>query len=118
MRHERLENQLKKEISSIIHDDIKDPKFGFVTVIKVELSIDSKVLKVFFSVLGNEEQMNKTTKILEKTKSFIRYNLAHRVDLRTVPEIIFKLDRSSEYSVNIQEELDKLKTNEGKTNDQ
>lgn len=109
MRHERLENQLKKEISNIIHDEIKDPKVGFITVIRVELSSDLKILKVFYSILGKDVEVDKGSKALERAKGFIRYCLAQRIKLRTVPEIIFNLDKSCEYSVHIQEELDKLK---------
>ncbi|MEW5758226.1 MAG: 30S ribosome-binding factor RbfA [Candidatus Omnitrophota bacterium] len=114
MRHERLEHQLKKEISNIIHDEVKDPKVGFITIIRVELSADLKVLKVFYSILGKDSEVAKGMKALEKAKGFIRYSLAHKIKLRTVPELIFKLDRSSEYSIYIQEELNKLKSKEDK----
>lgn len=112
MRQERLENQFKREISNIIHDELKDPKVGFITIIRVELSADLKNLKVFYSILGKDSDIKKGSKALERAKGFIRHCLAGRIKLRTVPELVFKLDRSAEYSIFIQEELNRLKNSQ------
>jgi ribosome-binding factor A len=73
------------------------------------LTPDLRSAKVFFSVLGKEEDYKKTREALDSALGFIRKLIAERINLRLAPEIIFKEDRSSEYSVRIQEVLDELK---------
>jgi ribosome-binding factor A len=114
-RQERVRQALKKEISNIIHDELKDPRLGFVTVTDVEITKDLRYAKVFFSVLGKERDYKKTKKALDSALGFIRRLIAQRIILRLTPEIIFKEDRSSEYSVRIQEVLEEIKeTDESK----
>jgi ribosome-binding factor A len=108
-RLERVTQAFKKEISSIIHDELKDPRLGFVTLTKVELSRDFRLAKVFFSVLGKEEEYKNTQKALDSAAGFIKKLISARIRLRFAPEIIFRQDRSSEYSVRIEEILNQLK---------
>ena len=108
LRHQKAIAALKKEISSIVHDELKDSRLGFVTVMRVELTADLRYARVYYSVLGQEKEQKSTKEALESAKPFIRCLIAQRIKLRFVPEISFKLDRSVEYSIRIQEELDKI----------
>jgi ribosome-binding factor A len=108
-RCEKVKEAIKKEVSSIIHDELKDPRLGFVTVTDVELTKDMRYAKVFFSVLGKEEDYEKTKEALDSALGFIRRLIARRIQLRFTPEISFREDRSSEYSVHIQQVLDEIK---------
>jgi len=108
-RRDRVTEAIKKEASLIIHDELKDPRLGFVTITRVELSADLRFAKIFYSVLGKEEEHKKTHEALESALGFIRRLIAQRINLRFAPEIIFREDRSSEYSVRIQEVLEEIK---------
>jgi ribosome-binding factor A len=108
-RRDRVSEAIRKEVSTILHSELKDPRLGFVTITRVELTQDLRSAKVFFSVLGKEEDYKKTREALDSALGFIRKLIAERINLRLAPEIIFKEDRSSEYSVRIQEVLDELK---------
>jgi len=108
-RYDKVSEALRKEISSIIHSELKDPRLGFITVTRVELTQDLRNAKVFFSVLGKEEERNKTKKALDSALGFIRRLIAQRIRLRFVPEISFNEDRSVEYSIRIQEALNEIK---------
>lgn len=108
-RQDRVSEALKREIGSIIHGELKDPRLGFITVTNVELTQDLRYAKVFYSVLGKEEEQKKSKEALESALGFIRRLIAQRIRLRFVPEISFKEDRSSEYSIRIQEALDQVK---------
>ena len=108
-RHERVEQAIKKEASLIIHDELKDPRIGFVTITRVELSKDLRNAKIFYSVLGKEEDYEKTKVALDSALGFIRSLIAQRINLRFATEIMFKEDRSTEYSVKIEEVLNKIK---------
>lgn len=108
-RQERVCMALKKEISNIIHDELKDPRLGFVTITRVELSKDLRSAKIFYSVLGKEEEYKNTKLALESGSGFIRKLIAERISLRLVPDILFREDRSGEYSIRIHEVLDEIK---------
>ncbi len=108
-RQDRVTEAICKEVSIIVHDELKDPRLGFVTIIRVEMSQDLRLAKIFFSVLGKEEDYKKTREALNSALGFIRRLVAQRIRLRFAPEIIFKEDRSSEYSVKIQEVLEEIK---------
>lgn len=107
-RQDRVEKAIQKEVSSIIHDELKDPRLGFVTIIGAEITKDLRDAKIFYSVLGQEKEYKDTRDALESASGFIRKLIGERINLRFVPTIIFKEDRSSEYSVRIQKVLDEI----------
>jgi len=108
-RPDRVAQAIKEEVSLIIHDELKDPRLGFVTITGAEVTADLRQAKVYFSVLGKEEDYKKTREALDSSLGFIRRLVAQRIQLKFAPEIIFKEDRSSEYSVRIQEVLEEIK---------
>jgi ribosome-binding factor A len=108
-RQDRVAEAIREEASIILHDELKDPRLGFVTITRVELTQDLRSAKIFFSVLGKEEDYKKTKDALDSALGFIRKLIAERINLRFAPEIIFREDRSSEYSVRIQELLEEVK---------
>jgi len=109
-RQERVSVAIKKEVSLIIHDKLKDPRLGFVTITGVEVTKDLRNAKVFFSVLGSQEDYKKTQDALDSALGLVRSLVADRLAMRFAPEIIFRQDRSSEYSVRIEEVLNEIKT--------
>jgi len=116
-RVQRVAEEIKKEIGRIIHNELNDPRIGFVTITKVDLSRDCRFAKVYFSLLGSKKQLRDTQVGLARSKGFIRKLLAQKVKLRYTPEIVFKLDEGIEYSIHISQVLEKLKekdeSNEG-----
>jgi len=108
-RHDKVSEALRREIGSIIQEELKDPRLGFITITRVELTQDLRYAKVFFSVLGKEEERQKTKEALDCALGFIRCLIAERIRLRFVPEISFYEDRSVEYSIRIQEALNEIK---------
>ncbi len=112
-RQERVEEAIRKEVSTIIHDQLRDPRIGFVTITKVELSKDLRSAKVYYSVLGSKEDCKKTKLALDSALGYIRSLVAQRINLRFATELMLKEDHSSEYSVKIQEVLNKIKEQDG-----
>ncbi|MBU0503088.1 MAG: 30S ribosome-binding factor RbfA [Candidatus Omnitrophota bacterium] len=108
-RHDRVQEAIRKEVSLIVHDQLKDPRLGFVTITSVELTPDLRYAKVFYSVLGKDEDYTKTKQALDSASGFIRKEVCQRVKLRLAPEISFREDRTGEYSVRIQQVLDEIK---------
>lgn len=112
-RVERLQEQLKVEISDILHKQVKDPRIGFVSITYVEVSHDLRHVKVFVSVMGDDTAKAQTMAGLEKATGFIRTEVGSRIRLRHTPEIAFRLDESIEHGSRILQLLAKTKAEEG-----
>lgn len=65
IRSERVEGQLKREISKILQEDLKDPRLGFVTITRIELTSDLRYARVYFSILGDDKEKNPAWKALK-----------------------------------------------------
>ncbi|MBE3575944.1 MAG: 30S ribosome-binding factor RbfA [Firmicutes bacterium] len=108
-RIQRLQEQLKVEISDILRKEVKDPRIGFVSITGVEISGDLRHVKVFVSVMGGPEEQAQSMAGLEAATGFIRSEVGQRIRLRYTPEIVFKLDQSIERGARVMELLDHLK---------
>jgi ribosome-binding factor A len=101
VRRERVAEQMRQELSDVIQREIRDPRKGWVTVTRVEMSPDLHYAKVFVSVYGDEEAQQVTMKVLTRAASFIRGVIGRRVRLRQTPELRFFLDDSIKQSQRI-----------------
>ena len=108
-RTERLAQQLQQEIAMIIHQELKDPRLGFVTTTRVALSKDLSHAKVLFSCLGNEEERLRSQEALDRSAGFIHGLIKKRFRLKIIPDILFEYDESIARSIALSETLDKLK---------
>ena len=100
-RSQKVAGLLKAEISNIIQTRIKDPLVGFVTITDITLSDDLRTARVYFSVLGEQAQKEKSLKGLERAKAFIQNELGSRVRLRYLPVLQFYIDESWSYGERI-----------------
>jgi ribosome-binding factor A len=107
-RIDRLQTQIQREISHIIKNQVKDPRIGFITITRVEVSRDLKYAKVYVSVYGDEDSVKQSLKGLESAKNFIRSNLGQSLGIRFTPEIIFKPDFSAVENIKIARILKEL----------
>ncbi|NMB24592.1 MAG: 30S ribosome-binding factor RbfA [Firmicutes bacterium] len=107
-RVERIREAIKQEASDIIRQ-MKDPRIGFVTVTDVEVSRDLRHVKIFVSVLGDEEARQTSLDSLEGATGYIRTEIGQRVRLRHTPEIAFRWDGSLEQGARISKILADLK---------
>lgn len=86
-RTEMVASSLQRAISSIIQNDIKDPRLGLVTITKVKISRDLKHALVYTSVFGSSDEVGASMKILNKSLGFIKSRLKKYIKLRFTPEI-------------------------------
>ncbi|KPK39326.1 MAG: hypothetical protein AMJ78_08650 [Omnitrophica WOR_2 bacterium SM23_29] len=108
LRPEKIANEIREHISIIIHEELKDPRIGFVTITRIEVTPDIRNAKVFFSVLGGKEEKERAIEGLNSAVGFIRKLLGTRMRIRFTPELIFKLDESTEYRLHLNEIFDKI----------
>ena len=100
-RSDRLGELIQREISDILLRQIKDPRIGFCTIIRVDVSDDLRYAKAHVSILGSESQQKSTLKGLKSATGFIRKEIGRRIALRHTPEIAFTLDESVAHSIRI-----------------
>ena len=109
IKNTTINMEVQRELSQIIRSEIKDPRIHPLTsVVAVEVTPDLKYCKAYISVLGDEEAGKATIEGLRSAASFVRRELAHRVNLRNTPEIKFILDQSIEYGVNMSKLIDEV----------
>lgn len=112
IKNTRINSEVQRELSTLILREIKDPRIStMTTIVGVEVSPDLKMAKVYVSVLGDEEQKNETLKGLKSAASFLRTQLAKNINLRNTPELIFIMDESIEYGVNMSKLIDDINSN-------
>lgn len=108
-RTDRLGELFRQEISGILASGLKDPRLGFATISRVEVSEDLSYAKVWVSVMGSEKEKNDTLIALGRSAGYIRSLLFKSIKIRKIPEMHFALDESLEHSYRIQEILGELK---------
>ena len=107
-RQERLAEQIRDEVAQMLVRELKDPRLGFTTVTRVELSSGLQHARVLISVLGDVAAQEETLEGLASASGYMRHEISHRLRLRRAPEMVFVLDRGAEASEKIEELLRKL----------
>ncbi|HLI33642.1 MAG TPA: 30S ribosome-binding factor RbfA [Terriglobia bacterium] len=107
-RIERLADQIRGEVATVIAEDLRDPRIGFATVTRVELSADLQHARVLVSVLGDAAAQEQTLQGLASAAGYVRYAVTHRLRLRRAPELIFVLDHGPEESIRLEKLLHNL----------
>lgn len=98
----RISEEMKKEVSAIIQNELKDPRLPkLVSVMSANVTKDLRYAKIYVSVLGNDEEKKNALEALKSAAGFIRREIGHRMQLRYTPEMIFELDTSIEHGVYI-----------------
>ena len=97
MKSARVNAEVQRELSSIIMNDVKDPRIHPMTsVTGCDVTADLKYCKVYISVLADEKSKKETMEGLKNAAPFIRHQLAVTVNLRNTPELTFIFDDSIE----------------------
>ncbi len=108
-RTDRIEDQLRTEISDILRRELRDPRVGMASISDIHVTADLRHARVLVSVLGEEDSRNDSVEALRHASGFIRSRVAHRLrHLRVTPELAFELDRGPEHSQRIEQILEEL----------
>ncbi|MGL4451611.1 MAG: 30S ribosome-binding factor RbfA [Sarcina sp.] len=107
----RINEEVKKEVSNIIRNDVKDPRItAMVSVTEVKVTKDLSFANVYLSVFGtSKEQEQETFDIIKKSAGFIRKELGKRVKLRVTPQVVIERDSSIAQGMYIDSLLAKIK---------
>lgn len=110
----RINGEVQRELSNVIRGEIKDPRINPLTsVVAVEVAPDLKSCKAYISVLGDKESQAATLEGLKSAEGYIRSKLAKNINLRNTPQLLFVLDQSIEYGVNMSKLIDDVNRQQG-----
>lgn len=107
-RIDRLRDQIKEIVAETIQRKLKDTHVGFVTVTDVKLTADLAEATVFYSVYGDTLAQKATNRALEHARGFVQSEVARQLSIRKTPTISFKVDRSVERGLRIEELLNQI----------
>ena len=97
-RIERINHLPRQEIADVLRREVKDAALStaLISITDVETSPDLRSAKVYFSVYGDEQEVEAAHTHLRRAAGFLHHNLKERLDLRHTPHLEFILDHSLE----------------------
>lgn len=116
-RRNRINDSVAEEAAQII-GEIKDPRVSsaMITITGADVTADLKYAKLFYSIFtSDEEEKKEAAKGLKSAASFMRSQLAHRLNLRITPEITFVEDKGVQHGAEIAAILKNISSSESKT---
>ncbi len=107
-RQRQIAGLLHQEISLLIQRQVRDPRLGLVTVTDVEVTPDLRLAHIYVSVMGGDDEVKQALAGLKSATGFFRHELGGALSLRFIPELSFRLDKSLEQGLHIDQLLDSL----------
>jgi ribosome-binding factor A len=103
VRQRKVASLIQETLGSIFLEKIRDPELGLVTITDVKVTPDLKIAKIYISVYQKDKR-EYALEHIESMKGVLRSELAHRVNLRSTPELKFFIDDTYDYI----EKIDKI----------
>jgi ribosome-binding factor A len=107
-RMRRVNEAVREVLSAHIAEGLKDPRIGFVTVTGVETSPDLRSARVYFSVLGGEEERDDALAGLRSAKGFLQSRVGHELRMKRTPTLDFHYDDTTDRAMKINELIDEV----------
>ncbi|MFH1395435.1 MAG: 30S ribosome-binding factor RbfA [Candidatus Omnitrophota bacterium] len=91
-RMDKVSETIKRHISVILQEEISDPRIGYVTITRVDVTKDLRLAKVFYTLLDEMADKHEVLKGLKAAASFVRGELAKRMSIKFIPKLSFRED--------------------------
>ncbi len=105
-RARRVGDEIQRELSQLLREEVKDPRVGRVTITAVEVSPDLSHAKIFVTHLAGREHGDDAIAALQHTAGFLRTALSRRLQLYSVPQLHFAYDDSIESGMRLSQLID------------
>lgn len=107
-RADKVQEELRQQVSIIVQRDLKDPRVGFVTITRVEVTPDLRDARIYFTTMDVDKPFEDTVKGLDKASGFIRKLLGKRIRMKFTPQIRFIYDDSQTRRNRIDDIIDEI----------
>jgi ribosome-binding factor A len=107
-RAKRVGDRIREELADLIHREVADPRLHLVTVTSVDVDRDLAFATIYVVATGSDERSDEVLTALEGAKGFLRSELAHRIHLRSFPQLRFQWDYTQTRGARIDELIDLL----------
>lgn len=104
----RIEHEIVRELSELLHKELKDPRVGFVTITGCKISPDLSTARVFASPMGDARAVAESMRGLASAAGFLSVELGKRLGMRRTPAIHFVRDESIERGVRLTNIIDEV----------
>ncbi len=111
-RADRVGDLILREIADLLMTRVKDPRVKKTTVTGISVSKDLRYAKVFYSLIGSEQEILEAQKGLESATGFIKREIGLRMELRSMPDIVFRHDPSLAEGDHMEKLFQRLKAEE------
>lgn len=96
VRQAKVAELIKRELAEILQREMRDPRLALVSITDVDVARDFTTAKIFVSIIGDDKEKEEGLKALQGASGFLRGQLGHRIELRTVPALTFRYDTGVE----------------------
>jgi ribosome-binding factor A len=108
-RPERVAEQLRQELSTLMLTEMKDPRVRLASVSRVRVTPDLRSATVMISAVGADDHRQAVVAAMRHAEGYLRAQLGQRLEnLKSPPQLRFELDESIAYSVRISSMLREL----------
>ena len=111
-RAARVGEELLREVADVLTRKVRDPRVKAATLTGIQLSNDLKYAKIFYSFIGDGEDIKRVQAGLDSAKGFIKREIGRRVELKYIPDIVFKFDPTLRKAQDMEELFERLRSNE------
>jgi ribosome-binding factor A len=112
-RPDRVGDQIRAEISELLAREVHDPGIGFVTIMRVQVTADLQLARVFYTALGDQAARRNSARALQRAAPFLRRQIGQRLRLRRVPVLEFTFDESIERQLRVEQLLNEIHASDG-----
>jgi len=109
-RSDKVAEAIHEVVTQLLVKGVKDPRIGFVTITGVQVTDDLHLARIFFSVVGSDEEKKATEAGLNSAKGYFRREMGKQLRMRYVPDLIFSYDTSLDYGERIETLLKEIST--------
>ena len=113
-RADRIGGLIQKILCDILKKEIRDPRLKMTTITGVTVTSDLKLARIYFTTANSKQKKEAATIAFNSARGYIKRTLAHALDLKYMPDIVFCYDESLDYAAHIDELIKLTKHENGK----
>jgi len=108
----RIEQTIRQTVAALLLRKVKDPRVTDVSILRVDVSRDYSVAKIYFNLIGGSEpeRVAEAEKGLLSSRGYMRMHVKKHLKLRVIPELIFIFDSSLDRAMHLEEIIERIHT--------